>query len=62
LALFFAVPHQAYINLDPDELIKTIDHPADIIDCFGILSNDKIRRYFQLDCEVKGLGADIFND
>jgi nucleotide sugar dehydrogenase len=55
-AVIFAVPHQAYINLDPDELIKTIGHPAAIIDCFGILSDDKIRRYFQLDCEVKGLG------
>ena len=55
-AVIFAVPHQAYMNLDPDELIKTIGHPAAIIDCFGILSDDKIRRYFQLDCEVKGLG------
>jgi len=55
-AVIFAVPHEAYLNLDPDELIKTIGHPAAIIDCFGILSDDKIRRYFQLDCEVKGLG------
>ena len=55
-AVIFAVPHQAYLNLDPDELIKTIGHPAAIIDCFGILSDDKIRRYFRLDCEVKGLG------
>jgi UDP-N-acetyl-D-glucosamine dehydrogenase len=55
-AVIFAVPHQAYMNLDPDELVKTIGHPAAIIDCFGILSDDKIRRYFQLDCEVKGLG------
>ena len=55
-AVIFAVPHQAYINLDPYELVKTIGHPAAIIDCFGILSDDKIRRYIQLDCEVKGLG------
>jgi len=55
-AVIFAVPHQAYLNLDPDELIKTIGHPAAIIDCFGILSDDKIRRYIQLGCEVKGLG------
>jgi len=26
------------------------------VDCFGILSDDKIRRYFELGCEVKGLG------
>jgi UDP-N-acetyl-D-glucosamine dehydrogenase len=55
-AVIFAVPHEAYMNLDPDELVKTIGHPAAIIDCFGILSDDKIRRYFQLGCEVKGLG------
>ena len=55
-AVIFAVPHKMYLDLNPDELIKTIGHPAAIIDCFGILSDDKIRRYFQLDCEVKGLG------
>jgi UDP-N-acetyl-D-glucosamine dehydrogenase len=55
-AVIFAVPHEAYLNLDPDELINTIGHAAAIIDCFGILSDDKIRRYFQLGCEVKGLG------
>ena len=55
-AIIMAVPHQMYLNLDPDELVKTIGHPAAIIDCFGILSDDKIRRYFQLGCEVKGLG------
>jgi len=27
-----------------------------IIDCFGILDDDKIKRYFELGCEVKGLG------
>jgi len=37
-------------------VVKTIGQPAAIIDCFGILTDDKIRRYFQLGCEVKGLG------
>jgi nucleotide sugar dehydrogenase len=55
-AVIFAVPHKAYLDLDPDEVVKTIGQPAAIIDCFGILSDDKIRRYFQLGCEVKGLG------
>jgi|GEM_PF-4821193 len=27
-----------------------------VIDCFGILDDAKIRRYFELGCEVKGLG------
>ena len=55
-AVIFAVPHKAYLDLDPDEVVKTIGQPAAIIDCFGILTDDKIKRYFQLGCEVKGLG------
>jgi UDP-N-acetyl-D-mannosaminuronate dehydrogenase len=55
-AVILAVPHKAYLNLDPDELVKKIGQPAAIVDCFGILTDDKIRRYFQLGCEVKGLG------
>jgi nucleotide sugar dehydrogenase len=55
-AVIFAVPHKAYLDLDPDDVVNTIGQPAAIIDCFGILSDDKIRRYIQLGCEVKGLG------
>lgn len=55
-AVIFAVPHKAYLDLDPDNVVNTIGHPAAIIDCFGILPDDKIRRYIQLGCEVKGLG------
>jgi nucleotide sugar dehydrogenase len=55
-AVILAVPHSAYMDLDPDKVVKTIGQPAAIIDCFGILTDDKIRRYFQLGCEVKGLG------
>jgi UDP-N-acetyl-D-glucosamine dehydrogenase len=55
-AVVFAVPHKLYLDLDPDNLVQTIGHPAAIIDCFGILSDDKIKRYFKLGCEVKGLG------
>lgn len=55
-AVILAVPHEAYLDLDPDELVKTVGQPVAIIDCFGILSDDKIKRYFQLGCEVKGLG------
>lgn len=55
-AVIMAVPHAAYLDLDPDKVVKTIGQPAAIVDCFGILSDEKIRRYFQLGCEVKGLG------
>jgi len=51
-----AVKHQAYLKLTPDEIIKMTKRPVAIIDCFGILSDEKIRRFFELDCEVKGLG------
>jgi len=36
--------------------VKWAGQPLAIIDCFGILDDDKIRRYFELGCEVKGLG------
>ena len=55
-AVILAVPHSAYLDLDPDTVVKTIGQPAAIIDCFGILTDDRIRRYFKLGCEVKGLG------
>jgi UDP-N-acetyl-D-glucosamine dehydrogenase len=55
-AVILAVPHKAYMKMDPDKVVKKIGHPAAIIDCFGILTDDNIRRYFELGCEVKGLG------
>jgi nucleotide sugar dehydrogenase len=55
-AVIFAVRHQEYLDLDPDEVVKMIRRPAAIVDCFGILDDAKIRRYFELGCEVKGLG------
>lgn len=55
-AVIFAVRHQAYLELDPDAVVKMIGRPAAIIDCFGVLDDKKIRRYFELGCEVKGLG------
>jgi UDP-N-acetyl-D-mannosaminuronate dehydrogenase len=55
-AVIFAVPHKAYMDLDPEEVVRTIGQPAAIIDCFGILTDEKIKQYFQLGCEVKGLG------
>ncbi|MEJ2102913.1 MAG: UDP binding domain-containing protein, partial [Desulfobacterales bacterium] len=53
-AVIFAVRHKEYLELDPDEVVAMIGRPAAIVDCFGILDDKKIRRYFELDCEVKG--------
>jgi UDP-N-acetyl-D-glucosamine dehydrogenase len=55
-AVIFAVRHEPYLNLEPDEVVKMTGQPAAIIDCFGILDDAKIKRYFELGCEVKGLG------
>jgi UDP-N-acetyl-D-glucosamine dehydrogenase len=55
-AVVLAVRHKEYLKLKPDAVVKKIGSPAAIIDCFGILDDAMIRRYFELGCEVKGLG------
>ena len=55
-AVVLAVRHSEYLKLDPDAVVTMIGSPAAIVDCFGILSDAAIRRYFELGCEVKGLG------
>ncbi len=55
-AVIFAVRHKHYLNLDPVEVVKSAGRPIAVIDCFGILDDEKIARYFELGCEVKGLG------
>jgi UDP-N-acetyl-D-glucosamine dehydrogenase len=55
-AVVLAVRHEAYLALDPDEVIAMTGRPVAVIDCFGILDDEKIKRYFELACEVKGLG------
>jgi UDP-N-acetyl-D-glucosamine dehydrogenase len=55
-ALVLAVRHKPYLELSPDDVLQWTGAPLAVIDCFGILSDDKIRRYFELGCEVKALG------
>lgn len=55
-AVILAVRHEPYLNLDPDAVVQEAGGPIAVIDCFGILSDEQIRRYFELGCEVKGLG------
>jgi nucleotide sugar dehydrogenase len=54
--VILAVRHEPYLALDPDDVVRKAGKPVAIIDCFGILDDAKIRRYFELGCEVKGLG------
>ena len=55
-AVILAVRHAPYLALRPEDVVKWAGGPLAVIDCFGILSDDQIRRYFQLGCEVKALG------
>ena len=55
-AVVLAVRHEAYLNLVPDQVVEMTGGPVAIIDCFGILDDQTIERYFELGCEVKGLG------
>ena len=54
--MILAVPHAPYLELNPDEIVRWAGGPIAVIDAFGILSDAKIRRYFELGCEVKALG------
>ena len=55
-AIVLAVRHEMYLKLTPDAVFGMTGKPVAVIDCFGILDDAKIRRYFELGCEVKGLG------
>jgi len=54
--MVLAVRHEAYLNFDPDRIVESVGHPLAVVDCFGILDDEKIKRYLELGCEVKGLG------
>ncbi len=55
-AVVLAVRHAEYLTLDPDWVVEKAGGPVAVVDCFGILDDAKIRRYFELGCEVKGMG------
>jgi nucleotide sugar dehydrogenase len=55
-AVILAVPHAPYLELDPSKIVEWVGAPLAVIDCFGILDDERIRRYFELGCEVKALG------
>ena len=60
-AVVLAVRHEIYLNLIPEEVVEMTGGPVAIIDCFGILDDQTIERYFELGCEVKGLGRGHVN-
>lgn len=60
-AVVLAVRHQEFLDLAPDDLARMAGGPVAIVDCFGILNDKNIERYFELGCEVKGLGRGHIN-
>ncbi|APG26947.1 GDP-mannose dehydrogenase [Syntrophotalea acetylenivorans] len=55
-AVVLAVRHAPYLTLTPDEILRMAGGPIAVVDCFGILTDEHIQRYFELGCEVKALG------
>ncbi len=55
-AIVFAVRHAPYLDLAPEKVVAAVGKPCAIVDCFCVLDDDRIRRYFELGCEVKGMG------
>ncbi len=55
-ALVLAVRHEQYLKLDPDWVVEKAGGPLAVVDCFAVLDDERIRRYFELGCEVKGMG------
>jgi UDP-N-acetyl-D-glucosamine dehydrogenase len=55
-AVILAVRHEPYLRLAPDEVVRLAGKPVAVVDCFGVLDDEKIKHYFELGCEVKGLG------
>jgi nucleotide sugar dehydrogenase len=60
-AVILAVRHQPYLELSPDSVVEMAGGPLAVVDCFGILEDAQIERYFELGCEVKGLGRGHIN-
>lgn len=55
-AVVFAVRHEPYLALKPEEMFKAIGKPAAIVDAFGILDDETISQFLNLGCEVKAMG------
>ena len=55
-AVVLAVRHDPYLKLDPDRMVKSAGRPFAVVDCFCVLDDEKIRRYLELGCDVKGMG------
>jgi nucleotide sugar dehydrogenase len=55
-AVVFAVGHREYKGLDPAAVVKATGKTPAIIDTQNILTDDELKGYLKLGCEVKGVG------
>ncbi|MDJ0801376.1 MAG: UDP binding domain-containing protein [Desulfobacterales bacterium] len=55
-AVVLAVGHAPYRHLDPEAVVGMTGRPVAVVDCFNLLDDGQIERFFELGCEVKGLG------
>ena len=55
-ALVLAVKHAPYLQLDPDEVVKAAGQPLAIVDCFGILTDEKIQLLLRAGLRGQGPG------
>ncbi|MFH1082184.1 MAG: nucleotide sugar dehydrogenase [Pseudomonadota bacterium] len=60
-AVILAVRHKPYLELEPEEVVRMAGGPLAVVDCFGILDDRRIEKYFELGCEVKGMGRGHIN-
>lgn len=54
--VILAVPHEQYLEMNPNQIVEWAGKPIGIVDCFGILSDEIIAGYIKLGCVVKALG------
>lgn len=54
--VIFGVGHNEYRELKPEDLIKKTGTKPLIIDCSNFLDDEKIKKYLDLGCKVKGIG------
>ena len=54
--VIFAVGHSEYKDLDPETVVEKSGTKPLIIDCSNFLSDEKIKKYLDLGCKVKGIG------
>ncbi len=54
-AVVMVVRHQVYRDLDPHRVVDQVGGPCAVIDCFGILPDDKIIAYLERGCAVRAV-------